>query len=250
MIREVTLPTEDLSLIREEMRLVGTSDNVVVFRQGTRGVNKERWIALLETECGLLPDRRHFDLQEQLNLADWWEVSYQPERETAYAYSKTPQPLHTDNAWFANPAEINFFIMARQARAGGEQTLYPLARLLEDLSIDEPGLLNDLTSVEVVIKKGSHDFYNKTTIIRLEPEPVIFWNYYRTEKSRPEVLAMCDAFFKYLAGRLKTSSVQQLRCETGDCFSFNDLKMLHGRTGFEANRERDRVLLHSMWKLT
>lgn len=249
MIREVTLPTEDLSFIREQMGLIRTSDDVVVFRQGTRGVNKERWIAVLESECGLKIDRRHFDFKSKLTIADWWEISNQPEHETAYTYSKTPQPLHTDNAWFSDPAEINFFIMARQALTGGEQTIYPLTRLLEDLAKDEPGLLNDLTSIEVIIKKGDHDLFNKTTIIRLKPDPVIFWNYYRTEKSKPEVTAMCEAFFKYLAGRLKTTSVQKMRCETGDCFSFNDLKMLHGRTGFEAVNARDRVLLQSMWKL-
>src|SRR5205814_6664531 len=127
-------------------RLRDTED-VLVVRGGGLKLPKERWIQVIETQFGLIPDRRHFTpkwaaddakrlekaraeaaagrgsaesilLMEQraaqdpeMTPADWWEISYQPEKATAYAYSKTRQPLHTDNAWFGDPAQINFFIM-------------------------------------------------------------------------------------------------------------------------------------------
>jgi hypothetical protein len=195
------------------------------------------------------PAEKTADPSAQMAPADWWEVSYQPDRAAAYAYSNTRQPLHTDNAWFADPAEINLFIMQKQAKSGGEQTIYPLSRLIEDLSVEEPALFSDLCNTAVTIKKGDNDYFNQTSIIVLGENPKVFWNYYRTEKPTPEIQSMCDAFFRYLEMKELTSSVERLRCETGDCFCFNDLKMLHGRTAFTAMMPFERVLLQSMWRL-
>lgn len=278
MLNTISMDHEDIPLIRDAMNSVKYSENVLLIQGGAKVIARDRWIDLIEAECDLIPDRRHFDPQwaandakrnaikhrvlaeaatsdtgsvteEQIQPADWWEISYQPEREIAYAYSKTPQPLHTDNAWFADPAEINFFIMDKQAVSGGDQTLYPVSRVVEDLAAKEPGLLNDLTSLKVAIGKGDNDMVNHTTVIRLTAQPQIFWNFYRTDKSSPEVAAMCEAFFGFLKRQTDTSSVERVHCETGDCMSFNDLHMLHGRTAFEAHEPRDRVLLHSMWRL-
>lgn len=278
MLIDITIDHEDLPRIRECIERVKKSEDVLVIRRGAKVISKDRWIELIEKECDLIPDRRHFDpewaasdarrnalkhrdsiavsdelavpqVEKQIKSADWWEISYQPEREIAYAYSKTPQPLHTDNAWFGDPAEINFFIMDKQSASGGEQTIYPTSRLIEDLSAKEPGLLHDLSTTEVVIKKGDNEMYNKTSIIKLKAQPEIFWNYYRTDKSSREVSMMCEAFFAFLKQQVETNSVEKVHCHTGDCLSFNDLHMLHGRTAFEAHNPRDRVLLHSMWKL-
>lgn len=277
---DITIDHEDLPRIRASIEHVKDSEDCLVIRRGAKVISKDRWIELLAKECNLILDRRHFDPQwaadiarrnalehsetgvtasdfaefrakDQIKPVDWWEVSYQPERASAYTYSKTPQPLHTDNAWFIDPPEINFFIMAKQARNGGEQIVYPMSRLIEDLSIKNPGLLDDLSTIEVVIKKGDHDMYNKTSIIKLkaQPRPKIFWNYYRTDKSSPEVAAMCEAFFTFLKQQLETTSVEKVWCGTGDCLSFNDFHMLHGRTAFEAHNPYDRVLLLSTWKL-
>lgn len=268
----------DRPAIIEALHTLAADESVVVIKGGARMLDQDNWIRFIDEVVGLQPDRRHFDpnwaahdavknaqqhgvvstaastadessTEEQIRSADWWEISYQPDREIAYAYSKTAQPLHTDNAWFADPAEINFFIMAKQAKSGGQQTIYPLSRLIDDLGADNPSLLDDLTSVPVVIRKGENDFANRTTIIVQGDRPRVYWNYYRTVKDNPDVAALCDRFFEYLKGKTDTSSVERVQLETGDCLSFNDLHMLHGRTAYEAEQPRDRVLLHSMWKL-
>ena len=285
MLIDMTIDHEDLPRIRAGIEHIKESEDWLVIRRGAKVISKDRWIELLAKECDLTLDRRHFDpewaandarriafkhsemvgttsdlaessVQDQVKLTDWGEISYQPERDLSYAFSKTPQPLHTDNAWFSDPSEISFFVMDKQAVNGGEQIIYPMSRLIEDLSIKAPGLLIDLSTIEVVIKKGDQIYnktsnYNKTSIIKLKarPRPKIFWNYYRTDKSSPEVAAMCEAFFVFLKQQLETTSVEKVWCETGDCLSFNDLYMLHGRTAYEARNPRDRVLLHSMWKL-
>jgi hypothetical protein len=286
-LREFPLQSADLDLIREAMAGLARSEDVVILKRGATQIPKERWIELLEHDVGLVPDRRHFTpkwaaddakrlegafseaaagrgsvealLREkqrsasgkdpEMTPADWWEISYQPDKATAYAYSNTRQPLHTDNAWFADPAEINFFIMQKQAVQGGEQTVYPLSRLIDDLSTEEPTLFRDLTSVRVTIKKGENDYFNQTPVIQLSGEPRVYWNFYRTERPTAEISRMCDAFFAFLEKKESTASVEKIRCDSGDCLSFNDLRMLHGRTAFVATKARDRVLLHSMWKL-
>lgn len=287
MLREIRISADAPGELRKAIHSLKNSGDVLVLRGGAAKLSKEDWARILETKCELFLDRRHFlpkwaaddaharwehersgatgpapeaarktgvgdkgaGAAAQMAPADWWEVSYQPDKASAYAYSNTRQPLHTDNAWFADPAEINFFIMQKQAKSGGEQTIYPLLRLIEDLSAEDPTLFSDLTNTVVIIKKGDNDYFNRTPIIVKGKDPRVFWNYYRTEKPTREIQSMCDAFFRYLEKKESTSSVERLRCETGDCFCFNDLKMVHGRTAFAATLPFERVLLQSMWRL-
>jgi hypothetical protein len=270
MIVDVPLVREDLSQIRDLMDRVKRSDDVVILRGGARVIDKMRWLEILEGDCGLQSDPRHFDpewsareaerlkrgeiassgvpVERQMLITKWAEISYQPDKATSYQFSSTPQPLHTDNGWFRDPPDVSFFIMEKQSPTGGEQTIYPAARLVDDLSRDAPELLQDLSSTSVVIRKGDHDQYNTTTVIKLGPKPMVFWNYYRIEKKDPAIAAMCEAFFKYLDKRVETPSVERIRAESGDAFTFNDMFLLHGRTAYTAERARDRILLHSMWK--
>lgn len=221
-----------------------------VLIKGGGAASKNDWKNFLESQCGFSLDRRQYSYKEDLEMADWWEISYQPDKAISYAHSKTAQPLHTDNSWFSDPAELNFFIMVKQAQTGGHQSIYYLDRLLDDLSSEEPSLLNDLLNTTVTIKKGDGTYFNKTTIITNENnDPKIYWNYYRTEKPTENIKRLCDSFFNYLKSKEGTNRILKLKTVTGDCFCFNDLKMLHGRDSFEATKPFDRVLLQSMWRL-
>lgn len=217
-------------------------------KNGATLFDRDGWVRYLSSLSFLRHDKRHFDFGESLSIADWWEISNQPDKEISYAYSTTPQPLHCDNAWFSDPAEVNFFMMERQAIEGGAQTLYRLADILGDLETDAPDLLKVLSTVPVIIKKGETDLAHHTTIIQMEPAPRIFWNYYRTRKDSAPVNEMCERFFAWLKKQEQSGRVRTVRMDTGDCFFFNDQKMLHGRTRFSARAARDRVLLQSMWK--
>lgn len=212
--------------------------------------DRNYWWNFLTNECKLHNDQRQYKFDLNMELTPWWEISYDPERASSYAWAKTSQPFHNDNAWFGDAAEINFFIMEKQAKSGGDQRIYPLHRLLSDLEKDDSSLLNDLHNTEVVIQKGDGKYSNRTTILDLKQEPKIYWNYYRTEKEDPFVHELCERFFKYLAAKENTDSVDILHANTGDCFSFNDTKVLHGRTAFEATQPKDRILLQSMWSFS
>ena len=141
--------------------------------------------------------------------------------------------------------------MKKQAITGGEQFIYPVSRLIEDLEKDSPLLLEDLKNIQITIQKGDTDLKNETTILKKKRERYhIFWNFYRTQKNDSTVNKMCNSFFNYLENKENSVSIERIRCNSGDCFAFNDSLLLHGRESFEAYKPFDRILLQSMWNIT
>ena len=245
VINKVGINCNDLA---EKLLSSLLKEEVFVIENGINLYDQNGWLDFLENECNLQIDRRHFP--SDLTYSDWWEVSYQPNKATAYAYSKTKQPLHTDNAWYSDPPEVNFFIMKKQAVKGGELTIYPVSRLISDLQNDDSNLLDQLLTTKVRFSKGGDENYYETTIITLESEPKVIWNYYRFDRNNKKIEEMCEAFFDFLKNKENTNSVEQFCANTGDCFCLNDQKFLHGRNAFEAEKDYDRILLVSLWKFT
>ena len=247
MINEFYIKSEDdLGHLKELINSIKSGGNVLVVKNAINFYSLVKWERYIKTKLKLAQDRRHYDIDENLVISNWWEIVYDPSRDHSYTYSKTTQPFHNDNSWFSDPAEINFFYMEKQANHGGESIFYPLSRLLEDLMKEEPQLLHDLKNTEVTIRKGSK-YFNRTTI--LDNDSKIFWNYYRTIKKTNQIRKMCDCFFSFLKAKENSKSIINYRMETGDLFCFNDLSMLHGRLAFKANLKGDRSLFQSMWKI-
>jgi hypothetical protein len=250
MFTEILLDKADLSEVAKAILALEHSDDSLVIRKGrNRQISRADWFQLLKEQCGLTLDMRHYSFDEEIALDYWWEISNQPNKEKSYAYSTTPQPFHNDNAWFSDPAEINVFFMERQAASGGEQLIYPVSRLINDLQALDPVLLSDLTSSNVTIHKGSDDFKNVTPIITLGDGGRVYWNYYRTVKTDPFVSELCERFFAFLKSQESSTSVYSVRLESGDSLAFNDQRLLHARSSFVASQPRDRVLYQSMWRL-
>jgi hypothetical protein len=250
MHTEIRLDDVELDEVAEAILALKDSDDALVIRTGAqRRLTRQDWSKLLRERCHLTLDARQYSYEENLVLEPWWEISNQPDKATSYAYSTTPQPFHNDNAWFADPAEINFFVMEKQAVSGGEQLVYPVSRLLDDLQTLEPELFKDLVNTVVTIRKGSDDHQNVSPIITLDDGGRVYWNFYRTVKTDPAVNAMCDRFFAFLKRQESSSSIYAVRCESGDSLAFNDQRLLHARNAFVAHEPRDRVLYQSMWRL-
>lgn len=239
-----------LKYLKEALIQLKTSEHPLVIRSGLDFFSIMDWHNFLRVIMKFKEDRRHFNLENQIETANWWEISYQPEFATSYAYSNTRQPLHNDNAWFNDPAEINFFAMQKQSQSGGEQTIYPVSRLIDDLSSKEPSLLHDLLTQKVTIQKGNGSHKNITTILTNEDTPRCYWNFYRIDKSSVSIERMCNHFFNFLERQESTNSVYRINCKSGDCMAFNDSLLLHGRTSFKASKAYDRVLFQSMWNIT
>ena len=206
---------------------------------------KSDFARLLIDNVGFRNDNRQINIKNNVEKTVWWPIFYNQKKDFVYTHSKTRQPLHNDNAWFSDPAEMVFLIFEKQASQGGKTTIYKIDRILNDLEKYEKNLLADLQCYEVIIKKDdSGKFFNKTTILRND---CIYWNYYRIQKTNKDIKLMCDQFFKFLDAREKTKSVEKVKCKTNDIFCFNDTKMLHGRTSFIARNKNDRIVHQSMW---
>lgn len=250
MLTEIHLDDAGLDEVSRAVLALENSDDALVIRKGKNvQLSRSDWIHVLQDQCRMTLDMRHYSIEEEISLDHWWEISNQPDKERSYAYSTTPQPFHNDNAWFSDPAEINLFVMEKQAVTGGEQLIYPLARLIDDLQTSDPGLLSDLTSTSVTIRKGDGGAQNVTPIITLGDGGRVYWNYYRTVKDDESVRQMCERFFAFLKKQESSTSVYAVRCESGDSLAFHDQRLLHARTAFDARQPRDRVLYQSMWRL-
>ena len=238
----------DLPAVVEALTCVGPRNPYVVIRvsEGAR-LNREEWFDVLGTMCGWQPDLRQVNYDHELAREVWWEITNDSRKSDAYTYSTTAQPLHNDNAWFKDPAHINFFVMERQAKIGGEQVLLTNDQLREKLEAKNPSLLSDLLTTQVQISKGSHTEPNRTTILRNDENPAIAWNFYRTHRDVPAVAALVDKFFEFLNEMVELEEVEKVRLHDGDCIAMLDGSMLHGRTAFKVERPGERLLLQSMW---
>lgn len=232
------------------------SDMPLLLRNGLARMDQEGWFDFLETRCLLRSDKRHpVGQADRWNLKDeykvkyqkWGEISYQPDKAIAYAFSKTHQPLHTDNAFLKNGPSLNFNIMVKQACRGGSTTIYPVRWIIRALESREPALLEKLLTYEISVQKGDDEPPNVTRVLTRNNGGEASWNYYRTTKDRPEVAEMADAFFSFLNHCEKQGLTETVHLNTGDCLAWNDNKILHGRTAFDATKPFDRILRQSMW---
>ncbi len=248
MIKEYNMCELNESNILDLVKDVYISGFPLIIRSAiSKNFTKTDWIELLKKEW--LHDKRHFTHDSKLSESDWWEITNKKEFESAYAYSHTAQPFHTDNAWFNNPPEINLFLKQRQAKSGGEQLIYMLDDLILDLKKQNPDLLEALISTEVVIKKGDEDFENRTTIIRPGKPNTVFWNFYRTRANHGGLSKMLNDFFEFLNLQRESESIYRIRLDDGDCLINNDVRSLHARESFYVAEDGERSLLQSMWKL-
>ena len=245
MIKKVKFDKSNLDDVVFSLNQCSSGSNALVIKNILNSYSLKDFEEFLKFKMGYLNDDRQFNLKNFLNHSIWFSIYYNKEKNNVYTHSNTSQPLHNDNAWFSDPAEMVFLAFQKQASKGGENTIYPLERLLTDLERDEKQLLSDLQSIEVIIKKDvTGKYFNKTNVIKNDS---IFWNYYRTEKPNKTIERMCDKFFEFLEQKERTNSVEILKCDSNDILCFNDTKMLHGRTGFLAKKKEDRIIHQSMW---
>ena len=235
----------DLAINLKECAFKG---NPLVIKNALRSLDLKRFGQFLKGRMKYSNDDRQFNLENYLERKKWFTVIYDKDKSSVYTHSKTRQPLHNDNVWLSDPAEMVFLAFEKQAIEGGETTIYRLDNILTDLQKEEKQLLNDLQTIQVLIKKDiSGKYFNHTTIINGEDS--IYWNYYRTEKSNNRTKIMCDKFFEFLESKENTNSIEIFKCKTSDILCINDTKLLHGRLAFSAKNRGDRILHQSMWYL-
>lgn len=178
----------------------------------------------------------------------WLEIRYVAEVPdiAAYRHSKNAQPLHTDESYISDPADIMMFYSINKAVKGGATTFIDGPLLIEYMEETNPELLKKLMNTDVRYKKAGEERTEK--IIDLKEDGLIHlnYNYYCLDKDETdENKTLNKEFFDFLQNHVANSHmIEQVTLNPGESVLWWDELVLHGRTSFEVKKTNDRFI----WK--
>ena len=183
----------------------------------------------------------------------WIEVRYDaaiPD-DAAYRFSKNAQPLHTDESYLSDPAEVMFMHCLVQAPSGGETTFVDADVLWAALQAHCPALAARLLDRPVRFAKAG-DFRHLPIIARTPAGLRLNWNYHCIDPAEtPEIHALAGEFRQFLLDYISfTPAETVIQLAPGEAVAWWDDQVLHGRRAFRAEATNDRFLLKSGFRLT
>ena len=193
-------------------------------------------------------------LAEDVNLGDrnnqkankiWMDVRYDSRINDAYRHSSNPQPLHTDGSY--NPKFPNSTLMCciSNSAKGGQTIFLDIKKLINNLKIDQPGMLQYLLSNEIIHERSGYKSKKKILYIENKTLKVNFNYFCISKKNSKKSLKMVDKFFKYLNNSKKIKkNIIEVKLSSGDAVFWKDSEILHGRNSFIPKKDSDRFL----WK--
>lgn len=183
----------------------------------------------------------------------WIEVRYDADipDDAAYRFSKNAQPLHTDESYLSDPAEVMFMHCLVQAPAGGETTFVDADALWQELQAQAPALAARLLNRPVRFAKAGDA--RRLPIIAQNPTGLrLNWNYHCVDPAEStENHALAQEFRQFLLERINNTPAEvAIQLAPGEAVAWWDDQVLHGRRAFRAVATNDRFLLKSGFKLT
>ncbi|MEM7093783.1 MAG: TauD/TfdA family dioxygenase [Actinomycetota bacterium] len=178
----------------------------------------------------------------------WLEIRYDADIPdmAAFRHSKNAQPLHTDESYISDPADVMFFYCVTAAPSGGETIFVSNDVLLQRLREDEPDLLEALLSTDITYAKSTN--VRTRPIIRVEGDgqASLNFNYFCVDREQPAArVDLNQAFHDYLESRIVGSgSILEVGLQPGEAVAWWDHLVLHGRNAFVAHETNDRFI----WK--
>lgn len=178
----------------------------------------------------------------------WLEIRYDADIPdlAAYRHSKNAQPLHTDESYIADPADIMLFYSINKAVKGGATTFIDGPVLLEYLKENNSELLEKLMSTDVRYRKAGEERTEK--IIEIKEDGLIHFNfnYYCVDPNETEAnRALNKEFFDFLQNYVAHSHmIEQVTLNPGEAVLWWDELVLHGRTSYDVKKTNDRFI----WK--
>ena len=183
----------------------------------------------------------------------WIEVRYDANipDDAAYRFSKNAQPLHTDESYLSDPAEVMFMHCLVQAPAGGETTFVDADVLWQELQAHHPALATRLLNRPVRFAKAG-DSRHRPIIAQTPAGRRLNWNYHCVDPAEsPENHALAREFRQFLLDHVaNTPAETALALAPGEAVAWWDDQVLHGRRAFRATATNDRFLLKSGFRLT
>ena len=178
----------------------------------------------------------------------WLEIRYDADIPdlAAYRHSKNAQPLHTDESYIKNPADIMFFYGVNKAVKGGATTFIDGPVLIEYMKENAPDLLERLMNTNVRYKKSGEERIEKIIDIKEDGAIHFNYNYYCIDEGETEGNKKLNKdFFDFLENHVSTSDmIEQVLLNPGESVLWWDELVLHGRTSYEASKTNDRFI----WK--
>lgn len=178
----------------------------------------------------------------------WLEIKYDHDVPdlSAYRYSKNAQPLHTDESYVNDPADIMLFYSVNKARKGGATTFIDGQVLLKYMESHSPELLNKLKNTKVRYKKAEEE--RTEQIMRIDDNGQVYFNfnYYCIDPEESgDNKTINTEFFDFLQTHVaKSDMIEKVTLSPGEAVLWWDELVLHGRTSFEAEKTEDRFI----WK--
>jgi len=183
----------------------------------------------------------------------WIEVRYDADipDDAAYRFSKNAQPLHTDESYLSEPAEVMFMHCLVQAPAGGETTFVDADVLWQQLQTQAPNLARRLLNRPMRFAKAG-DARTQPIIAETPAGLRLNWNYHCVDPAEsPEAHALAQEFRQFLLDHISgTAAEVALQLAPGEAVAWWDEQVLHGRRAFRATATNDRFLLKSGFRLT
>lgn len=178
----------------------------------------------------------------------WLEIRYDADIPdlAAYRHSKNAQPLHTDESYISNPADVMMFYGINKAVNGGATTFIDSTVLLKYMEENAPDLLQRLKVTDVRYKKANEERTEKIIDFKEDGQVHFNYNYYCLDKDETEEnKALNKEFFDFLQNFVAHSHmVEKVTLNPGEAVLWWDELVLHGRTSYEVEKTNDRFI----WK--
>ncbi|MGI4736776.1 MAG: TauD/TfdA family dioxygenase [Janthinobacterium lividum] len=251
------LPGQPLAAVAASLRRALSTTKVVHLRGLAASLAAPEWPAfydaLTETAGHCLQLDEDFAQGSIRTGQKWIEVRYDaaiPD-EAAYRFSKNEQPLHTDESYLSDPAEVMFMHCLVQAPAGGETTFVDADKLWLSLQANAPALAARLLNQPVRFAKAG-DARTLPIIAQTPAGLRLNWNYHCVDPAETAAHhALAEEFRQFLLDYITgTPAEMAIQLAPGEAVAWWDDQVLHGRRAFQAKVTNDRFLLKSGFRLS
>ncbi|XP_020805492.1 gamma-butyrobetaine dioxygenase [Drosophila serrata] len=172
-----------------------------------------------------------------------------------FAYLSLPLPLHTDLPYYEYKPSVNILHCVVQTEsAGGSNLLVDAFHIADILRRDYPEDFERLSRVLVdwndIGSEDGREFHNiwRAPVICLDAQG----RYTRVNHSVPqrdshfnvplsEVLPWYESYARFV--RLARKDAHAFKTQPGDVLTFNNIRLLHGRTGYDDSERNSRYIV-------
>ncbi|XP_039962480.1 gamma-butyrobetaine dioxygenase [Bactrocera tryoni] len=172
-----------------------------------------------------------------------------------YAYLSDPLPLHTDLPYYEYKPSVNILHCVVQSQSvGGSNLLVDGFHIADRLRDEHPADYRILTETQVdwndIGSEDGRSFHNiwRAPVICLDSDG----NYTRINHSIPQrdshfsvplraVIPWYQAYAKFV--RLARRDAFAFKTKPGDVLTFNNIRLLHGRTGYDDSEQNVRYIV-------